>query len=288
MKSILISTLIFLNFHAVLAQQQYPFSVDISGKGQAIILIPGLASSGAVWDETVGQLEKSFECHVLTLAGFAGETPIAGADSLYLPRIKQGIIDYIKDRELKSPILMGHSLGGFISLWIAAEKPTIPSKILIVDAYPFYSAMNNIQMTVDQVTPQAAMMKKMIVSTTDDMFEMQQKQTLPTLMKDSSKIEQAIQWSVESDRATIAQAMYEIMTTDLRGEVKNVDCPILVLGSWYLRKNFGVTSQMVFDNFRQQFADAKELTIKIAPTAYHFIMYDEFDWFMEWINKFLR
>ena len=52
---------------------EYPFAVKVTGTGQPMILIPGLACSGEVWDSTVAHFKDRCECHVLTLAGFAGQ-----------------------------------------------------------------------------------------------------------------------------------------------------------------------------------------------------------------------
>ena len=38
-----------------------------------MILIPGLTCGGDVWKSTVEHFKDRYECHVLTLAGFAGE-----------------------------------------------------------------------------------------------------------------------------------------------------------------------------------------------------------------------
>ena len=48
------------------------FRVEVSGTGRPMILIPGLASAGAVWQTTVAHFATRYTCHVLTLAGFAG------------------------------------------------------------------------------------------------------------------------------------------------------------------------------------------------------------------------
>ena len=48
------------------------FTVDITGQGRPLILIPGLASSGEDWQGTVARLcgpKTGRACHVLTLAG---------------------------------------------------------------------------------------------------------------------------------------------------------------------------------------------------------------------------
>lgn len=51
----------------------YPFDVLKSGKGkQAILFIPGFASSGEVWNETKAAFEKDFICYTFTMADFAG------------------------------------------------------------------------------------------------------------------------------------------------------------------------------------------------------------------------
>ncbi|HWT51701.1 MAG TPA: alpha/beta hydrolase, partial [Caulobacter sp.] len=46
-------------------------TVTVTGKGPDVILIPGLASSGAVWDATVKQLSTTHRVHVVQVVGFA-------------------------------------------------------------------------------------------------------------------------------------------------------------------------------------------------------------------------
>jgi hypothetical protein len=56
--------------------KSYPFEVIKKGKGkQAIIFLPGFASSGDVWNETKSNFEKDFTCYTFTMAGFAGVKP---------------------------------------------------------------------------------------------------------------------------------------------------------------------------------------------------------------------
>lgn len=57
------------------------FQVAVSGQSTPLVLIPGLASSGQVWQGTVARLcgpKSGRQCHVLMLAGFAGVAPIDG------------------------------------------------------------------------------------------------------------------------------------------------------------------------------------------------------------------
>ncbi|MEM6966510.1 MAG: alpha/beta hydrolase [Bacteroidota bacterium] len=264
----------------------YPFHIDIQGEGSPIILIPGLASSGKVWDQAVATLAKNYQCHILTLAGFSTQPPIK-TDSSFLPVIQEKIIQYVEQELQEKPILIGHSLGGFLSLSIASAQPDLVHKIVIVDSYPFYSAAMNPSATEASAKSQADMMKTMLVNMTDDNFAIQQKQMMAAMVTDSAHIEVVTEWSIQSDRHTMAQAMYELMTTDLREEVELVKCPILVFGSWYAAKDYGVTAEMVEKNYKTQFTKAKDCTIKIANTGKHFIMLDEPQWFIENLESFL-
>lgn len=281
------SLMLFFQLAAQLHTNSF-FRVDVQGEGQPVLLIPGLACSGAVWDQTVEILSESYECHVFTLAGFAGMEAFPGSDTSFLPKIKAGIIQYVRQNALEKPLIMGHSLGGFMALSIASELPELPEKIIIVDSYPFFSASMNPNLSAEQARPQAEMTKNMMKNLTEEAFEKQQKLSMPSMASNEKDIKRIIQWSLASDKPTIAQAVYELMTTDLRDKAVQVRCPILVLGSWYAGKDYGITKEMVKNTFQQQYSKARNYQLFVAETARHFIMLDEFDWFMERIKTFLK
>lgn len=52
-----------------------PFSIKTTGTGPAMILVPGLSSSGDVWRTAIEHYRSRYTCHVLTLAGFADGPP---------------------------------------------------------------------------------------------------------------------------------------------------------------------------------------------------------------------
>jgi len=53
------------------------FSIRVDGHGRPMILIPGLTCGGDVWKTTVEHFKNRYECHMLTLPGFAGQPPSA-------------------------------------------------------------------------------------------------------------------------------------------------------------------------------------------------------------------
>jgi len=288
-KSIFIALL--FTFQVVLYAQQskteHPIRISVKGQGKPVIFIPGLGCSGDVWNETMERLYANYECHIINLPGFAGEKPISLKEG-YLPAVKNKLIHYIQSNLKEKPIVIGHSLGGFLSLLISAENDQFFSKIIIVDSYPFLSAIYNPEATEDNVKSQAFMMKNAITASNDSLFVVQQSMTLNTMISDQEKIQLALQWSLKSDRETLGQAMYELITTDLRDQLKNIQTPVLVLGSWIAGKDFGITKELTKAIFENQYANAPNVQIKISDAGRHFLMWDDFDWFIQEITNFLR
>ena len=260
--------------------------VTVTGKGPKIILIPGLASSGEVWDETVAQLSNNYECHVLTLPGFS-TNPAIEMPSGFLGTMEKLISNYILAQKEKVT-LIGHSLGGFLSLRLSRSLPDRISKALIVDSFPFYSAAFNPAATEESMAGMASQMKQLMLSQSPEQYRAQQQASMPMMTINSEKLPIAVEWSMQSDRATTAEALYELMTTDFRDELAEVKTPILVLGAWASGKNYGLTQESVKKTFSDQYRLAENVQIEMAPTAHHFIMWDNPQWFMEKLSTFLR
>jgi pimeloyl-ACP methyl ester carboxylesterase len=284
MKKTILLFLLSFGFAQIALTQS--FDVKITGSGQPIILIPGLASSGEVWDETVVALSPNFKCHVLTLPGFAGQPAIDLSEG-FLPQIVKEIGVYLATFD--QPVsLIGHSLGGFLSLQLSNDYPNQVKKAIIVDSYPFYSAAMNSVATVEMMKPMAEQMKQMINTTGVKDFEKQQTAGMAIMTASPDRIPTAVKWSVASDRNTFSQAMYELMLTDYRQNLSAVKTPLLVLGAWYSGKDYGMTAESVKGNFIRQYQLADNVQIEMAPTAHHFIMWDNPEWFMEKITDFLK
>jgi len=277
--------LYFILFGSLSTAYTQGLEVNVSGKGPKIILIPGLASSGEVWNETVAELSKNFECHVLTLPGF-GTNPKVEMPAGFLATMEGLITDYINEQTEKVT-LIGHSLGGFLSLRLSRSLPDKIDRAIIVDSFPFYSAAFNPAATEENMAGMATQMKELMLAQSPEQYRAQQEASMP-IMTTSEKLPLAVEWSIESDRMTTAQALYELMTTDYRDELAEVKTPILVLGAWHSGKNYGMTAESVKATFENQYQLAENVQIEMAPTAHHFIMWDNPEWFMEKLILFLQ
>jgi pimeloyl-ACP methyl ester carboxylesterase len=80
--------------------------------GSPLILIPGLACGGWVWDDTVAKLKGDHVIYVVTLAGFDGTPPVQGK---LMDLASDSLAELIRTQHIEKPVLIGHSLGGTLS-----------------------------------------------------------------------------------------------------------------------------------------------------------------------------
>ena len=151
-----------------------------------MILIPGLQCSGAVWNEAVAHYSDEYQVHVLTIAGFAGEPAIPG---LRLSTVRDDLIRYIRENKLDHPVIVGHSLGGFLALWIAATAPDMIDRIVSVDGVPFLPALFNPSATADESREDAARIQKMYASLGSQQLESMSRMALTQMIADLKNTE---------------------------------------------------------------------------------------------------
>ncbi len=268
---------------ATAATAPQPFRVERSGAGRPLVFIPGLASSGDVWDETVAHLQGRYDCHVLTLAGFAGQPAIPAP---FFTTERRALADYLRSQGLEKPILVGHSLGGVLALAVAADAPELVGGVVIVDSLPFLPAAMDPRATVESMRPRAEEMRTQMRMQTVEQRSTQSLRVLRSYISDESKVDVAARWGANSDPETVNQAVYELMTTDLRPEMSRITAPTLVLGSWIALKG-RVPREAVEAVYQGQYAKLPTGRVVMSDTARHFIMWDDPEGFFRELDGFL-
>jgi pimeloyl-ACP methyl ester carboxylesterase len=272
--------------HAQNASSGLDIRVSGADDGINIILIPGLSSPGAVWNSTVDALSDKYRFHIFTLPGFAGTSPVS-TKKPFIEAMADEIVEYILQNKLEKPILAGHSLGGFLSLYIGANHPNLPAKIISVDGVPFLPAMTNPYMTEESAVTLAENMKNQLLQMSDNQRLAQQKQVIATMVTDPEKQKTAVEWSMQSDVETVADAVHYLYSSDLRDDLSRIEVPVLVFGAWKAYENYGVTKQMSLEMYRRQFSELDDVTIEISENGKHFLMWDDPELITSKFDKFL-
>jgi pimeloyl-ACP methyl ester carboxylesterase len=84
------------------------------GKGQPLVLIHGYCETGNMWLDFAEVLSNEFRVLCPDLPGI-GNSPISG-DQLSLEEVAVSLEEWMESNQIENPILVGHSLGGYISL----------------------------------------------------------------------------------------------------------------------------------------------------------------------------
>ncbi len=259
------------------------FSVTVAGSGPDVILIPGLASSAAVWGGTAAHLKDHYRVHVLNLAGFAGEPAGANASGDVLAPTVEALDAYIKDNHLH-PVVVGHSLGGTLTLMLARAHPEDASKIVIADALPYTAVIFDPNATVATMTPQAAALRDGIIATPDAAFAAQQAQTAAGLVTSPDNQKLVTDWSVTSDRRVFAESLYEDITTDMRGDVAGIATPAAVIYPVGAMQDAATTDAF----YAQAYATMPHVALKRIDNSRHFEMLDQPDAFNAALDAVLQ
>ncbi|HKE29829.1 MAG TPA: alpha/beta hydrolase [Bryobacteraceae bacterium] len=258
--------------------QNTSFSAVVTGSGKPMILIPGLECPGAVWNGTVEHFRDRYQLHVLTLAGFAGQPAVAG---LRLPAVRDDLIRYIRDQRLDRPVLVGHSLGGFLALWVAATVPDLASRVISVDGVPFLPSLFNPAVQPGESREQAERMRKLYAPLAPSQLEAMSRMALTQMISDPKNIEMAAAWASQSDSAFVGQAIYDLMTTDLRPEVSRITAPLLLIVAG---KGASPQARAAYED---QVAKAPDHRVVVADGALHFVMLDDPSFLHGAMDRFL-
>ncbi len=248
--------------------------VKVTGGGKPVILIPGLACDGSIWDETVKHLQDKYQCHVVSIAGFGG-TPAVKTDDL-LNSARDQIIAYARAQKLEKPTIVGHSLGGTVAIMIGEQAPELPGEIISVDGLPFLAGVMLPGVTdVEGAKKSAAAMRAQMDGQTPEQAAAFQKNiSLPAMVTKPADVERVFTMCAKSDRATVAEAMSEMLTRDYRPELGKIKCPILVMGA--LAQILQYAPRDVLEaNYKNQFANAPQTKFEFFEKAKHFIMIDD-------------
>ncbi len=243
------------------------FSVKVSGRGRPMILIPGLGCSGEVWRSTVEHVAAAgYQAHVLTLAGFAGQPAVPGGS---LDRVRRDVIEYIRAEHLDHPVLVGHSLGGFLAFWIAATAPDAVGPVIAVDGVPFLPALLDPDATAESSRANAAMMRDMLAKQGPEEFARQNRAFLSQMITGAAELDEVARDSARSDPAAVGRAVHELMTTDIRPLVPAIRTPVLLVAAGQ-----GLDAGALA-RYQSQVSAVPHHRVVVAARARHFVMLDD-------------
>ncbi|MBB2203877.1 alpha/beta fold hydrolase [Gluconacetobacter takamatsuzukensis] len=260
-------------------------AVSTSGVGPDVLLIPGLASSADVWRATVAHLAPHYRVHVVQVLGFAGTPVEANATGPVIAPVVAALHDYIATRHLQPVRVIGHSMGGLMGMLLALDHAPDIGRLMIVDALPFFGVVMGAA-DVASIEPRAHAMRAHLLDQTQQELAAAQPAFMKNLVRSTGPAAAAaVAASAASDHRVVGQALYDDMTTDLRGRIGAITVPVTMLYPW--DETAGMPAAAVDQLYRTAFAPLKQAELKRIDDSRHFIMIDQPAAFQAAVDTFL-
>ncbi|WP_404334766.1 alpha/beta fold hydrolase [Sphingomonas sp. MMS12-HWE2-04] len=263
-------------------------SVEVTGSGSPVILIPGLSSPRAAWDGVTPELAKRHSVYRVQVNGFGGDDPRGNLKSGVLDGIVADLHKLIETNKLKGAAVVGHSMGGLAGMMLAARHPESVGRLMIVDALPFFAVLMappGTDVTVAMVEPQAKMMRDAVVASYGKPADPAAAEAnVASMTLKPENLPRLKGWAMASDPRVAGQAVYEDLTTDMRPELAKITAPVTVVYAWNAKYPREAQADAFF---RSQYKGLPNGSFVGLGEAAHFVMLDQPAMFQAALTAFL-
>ncbi|CAN2532187.1 Putative+aminoacrylate+hydrolase+RutD [Methylocapsa aurea] len=248
-------------------------SIQESGAGDPLLLIPGLACGAWALDDIARRLAPRFSIHAVTLPGFDGRPPIAAP---MIARVAADIAAYIAERRLERPILVGHCLGAFVALQAALLRPEQIGGVVTLDGYPVFPALAGADAEARVAAAKRLGEQFAVGAGNPARFRATLRAFLAARMNDAQQADHFAERAARSDPGATAAYVVEMLSSDLRPELTRLTAPLLALAATdsYLA---GRADENISAFYAGLLADAPKSAVTLLRGSRHFVAVDQPD-----------
>lgn len=101
----------------------------IRGKGRPLVFLHGFPMHQGIWDSFSDHFVAAYSVVTVDLPGFGKSEPLAGNFSL--EDVAREVLSFIETHKLHQPVVIGHSLGGYVALSMVAQRPDLVAGLVL-------------------------------------------------------------------------------------------------------------------------------------------------------------
>lgn len=250
------------------------FNVSIQGRGTDVVFIHGLAASPHCWDGAEEFLGDRVRCHLLHMRGFSGLAASGFREPMnFLKPMADAIAGYIRTLKAGPVAVVGHSMGGIVSLILARDHADVVDRLMVVDVPAFFSVLINPFATPGTIAGIAQHARRSYAAKTKPQLQDELRSGTPKLVTDPGEVERIVRWGMTSDRDVTADVMAEVMVTDLRADMARIAAPVDVVYAW---DKSGPASKLGIDQvYASAYAGLAQGKRVRIDDARHYVMLDQ-------------
>src|SRR5579871_294770 len=187
--------------------------VEKYGSGQpALVLVPGLTCGSWVWHDFIAREAAKHTIYAVTLPGLGDLAPVVGTD--LLDQADANLLKLIADEKIDKPVVIGHSLGGYLVLRFGTEHSDLVRAVVSVDGTPVYPALQ--RSSADERAAAADKTYHSIADATRAQFDATLATTNADYVVDPALAKRVVALEAQSDQKATAEYIKELLTADLR------------------------------------------------------------------------
>ena len=246
---------------------------EVYGRGRPVILLHGWLGSWGLWQETMTYLGRYYRTYAMDFWGF-GESG-KKRDSYAVLDFVTLVDQFMEQLGIESAPLVGHSMGGTVSLSVAINYPKRARKVVIIGS-PIVGSSLSLLLKLFGKRPVAYLVYHNLWG-----LKAGFKILAPFYSRDQRWAEMM---NRDISRTTLESFLFSIASlreTDLRPSIPQINVP--VMGMFGAKDNVVHPDQWI--PLKEGLPDAR---IERFENAGHFIMLDEPKCFVETLHDFLN
>ena len=216
-----------------------PVRYEAAGEGEPVVLVHGLSGSTRWWSRNVQAVAERHRIYLVDLPGFGIMHSLRRR--FVLAETATWLSEWMEAVGLRRAHLVGHSMGGYLSVRLAASRPELVRRLVLVApaGVPTERSMLGhlvpLLLAARYATPAF----------------------MPVLVRDA----------LRTGPMTLWRAARDLLAEDVRGDLRNIEAPTLLVWG----ENDPLIPPAVGDLLRREIPDSRLLLLRGAA---HVPMYD--------------
>lgn len=245
---------------------------EVYGRGRPVILLHGWLGSWGLWQETMAYLGRYYRTYALDFWGF-GESG-KKRDSYAVQDFVSLVNQFMEILGIPQAPLVGHSMGGTVSLSVAIQYPERVSKVVVIGS-PIHGSSLALPLKLAGYRPIAYLLFHMMGA-----FRLGMRIASPLICKDPRFPEMMDRDLTSTTLESFLLSISSLRRTDLRPQLPGIQVP--VMGMYGDRDNIVHPRQ-----WQPLLEGVPHARIERFSNAGHFIMLDEPKTFISKLKDFL-
>jgi pimeloyl-ACP methyl ester carboxylesterase len=223
----------------------WPIGYETAGEGEPVVMVHGLSGSTRWWSRNVQAVAERHQIYLVDLPGFGIMHSLRRR--FVLAETATWLSEWMEAVGLRRAHLVGHSMGGYLSVRLAASRPELVRRLVLVApaGVPTERSMLGhlvpLLLAARYATPAF----------------------MPVLVRDA----------LRTGPMTLWRAARDLLAEDVRGDLRNIEAPTLLVWG----ENDPLIPPAVGDLLREEIPDSHLLLLQRAGHVPMFDQPKEFD-----------